>query len=570
MREPNINIFIDHDAAEIIADTPYRRGNVNFRDLLARVPAGRWDRRRNVWRYPATPAVARAMLDAIYGVVDEASVLWTVTDTLDPDIRALASRHAVAPRIRDCHESALDSPLSTDDMPPYDHQRRGYNMIREQAATMLAFDMGTGKSKVIVDTINTLTTTMRRVLIVCPCSVMAVWRNEFRKHAVVPVKLTVLDSGQSTKKRHEQAKRRDREAFYERIPHVVVVNYEATRYDPLRSWLDSVPWSMTVCDESHRIKSPGGRDSRFLARIGRRSERRVCLTGTPMAHSPMDVYGQYRFLDPGIFGSSFARFRDRYATMGGYLNKEVVGYRNEDELHERFYSIGYRVMKDEVLDLPEVVHETIPVTLCPEARRVYTDLERFLVAQTAAGEVTASNGLSKLLRLQQVTSGLAATADADGVTIIDSAKRDTLADLLRDIPINEPVVVFCRFRHDIEQACAAAQQAGRGSFRLLGGTNESADWQSDTRGSVLATQIQAGGVGMDFTRARYCVYYSLGFSLGDYVQSEARIHRQGQTRRCEYFHLLAENTVDERVYSSLRQKTNVIESVLEYLSECDE
>jgi SNF2 family DNA or RNA helicase len=91
-------------------------------------------------------------------------------------------------------------------------------------------------------------------------------------------------------------------------------------------------------------------------------------------------------------------------------------------------------------------------------------------------------------------------------------------------------------------------------------------WQAG-EAPVLAVQIDSGGVGIDLTRARYSIYYSLGFSLGSYEQSLARIHRPGQTRPVEYIHLLAEGTVDEKVMAALSQRANVVNAVLEQIKE---
>lgn len=76
-------------------------------------------------------------------------------------------------------------------------------------------------------------------------------------------------------------------------------------------------------------------------------------------------------------------------------------------------------------------------------------------------------------------------------------------------------------------------------------------------------QIQSGGAGVDFTRSRYCIYYSLGFSLGDYDQSLARIHRPGQQREVTYYHLIAKDTVDEQVYAALDARRDVVTSIME-------
>ena len=80
---------------------------------------------------------------------------------------------------------------------------------------------------------------------------------------------------------------------------------------------------------------------------------------------------------------------------------------------------------------------------------------------------------------------------------------------------------------------------------------------------MVAVQVRAGEAGIDLSRACYCIYYSLGFSLGDYHQSRRRVNRPGQTRSVRYYHLVANNTVDERVYRLLRNKQNVVQALID-------
>lgn len=444
------------------------------------------------------------------------------------------------------------------------HQIDGLDLIRRQPATMLAYDMGTGKSKIIVDAVIELE--LQRTLIVCPKSVLTVWQHEFTKWAgnavdvIVPATGTVSKRATAAKLALSIADVSDRQA-------VLVVNYDSIWRTEMARLISGMQWDMIVCDESHRIKSHRTIASCYLSRIAPLARRRVCLTGTPMAHSPLDVFGQYRFLDPTIYGKSFTRFRDAYAIMGGYRPQgaprgvQIVGFRNMNDLHERFYSIAKRVEKTDVLELPEVVNEQRRVTLCPRARKIYHQLKRDLIAEVESGVVTATNALAKLLRLQQITSGYAQTEDGrqEG---IDQGKLNALCDVFGEIGPNTPLVVFVRFRHDLDVVISAAIGQERKAYELSGRRNELAAWQASTDGDVLAVQIQAGGVGVDLTRAHYCVYYSVGFSLGDYVQSLARLHRPGQTRSVTYIHLIAENTVDEKVYAALKKRAQIIETVL--------
>jgi SNF2 family DNA or RNA helicase len=382
-------------------------------------------------------------------------------------------------------------------------------------------------------------------------------------HSAIPFLVVALDDTFSNvKAKRDEAQRKINLAKARGVPVVVVVNYDSAWRTPFAEWALKQKWDLVVADEIHRCKAPGGKASRYLARLGKAARFRLGLSGTPMPHSPLDVYGYFRFIDATIFGWSHNRFRQRFAVMGGYQNHQVVDYDNLDELNRKFYSVAYACGKD-VLDLPPEMHVTLTCQLGAEARRTYRSLKQNLMAELDAGEVTVANALVKLLRLQQITGGYIRTDDGQDVQI-DFAKMNLLRDVLEDIDPLEPVIVFCRFHKDLEAVNRVADETGRRSLELSGRMDEMKQWQAG-EAPVLAVQIDSGGVGVDLTRARYSIYYSLGFSLGSYEQSLARIHRPGQTRPVEYIHLLAQDTVDEQVMAALARRSDVVNSVLQQM-----
>jgi len=317
-------------------------------------------------------------------------------------------------------------------------------------------------------------------------------------------------------------------------------------------------WDLLVLDEVQRIKGPGARQSLFAARI--RAAHKLALTGTPMPHSPLDLYGQYRALDPGIFGTSFTRFRARYAVMGGYENRQVLRFQHEDELRRKMDQICYHVPKD-ALDLPPITTGERYCTLGREAARIYAELEREFIAQVQDGVVTAANALSKLLRLQQVAAGFVKTEDGRQREV-DAAKAGLLGELLEDIGAHK-AVVFCRFHHDLDTIRRVAEELGRGKpcGEISGRVNQYEQWKQGHFGT-LAVQIQAGGLGIDLTEASYVIYFTLGFSLGDFQQSMARVHRPGQARPVVVYRLVARGTVDSKIIRALDLREDVIRSIL--------
>jgi SNF2 family DNA or RNA helicase len=467
------------------------------------------------------------------------------------------------------------------------HQRRAFHFARDLDAAGIYIGMGGGKSRVVVDLVRDRGD--QRVLILCPKNVIGVWPKQFDTYA--PGEYVPIASQKGTVAKRaaaiETALRLQEHTGEAAKPLVVIVNYDAAWRPQMKELLLSTDWDRVVLDESHRVKSAGGKASRFVQLLGRRARRRLCLTGTPMPHTPLDVYGQYRFLDPRIFGTNFTKFRARYAIMGGYpveqwnpatrthelMGTQIVGWVNEEELAARTYSIAYRIADEEldaILGLEAPVHEEREAELLPPTMRLYKALYRDFCADVGEGTITFDNALVRLLRLAQVTSGhlpveITENGDANTkVEVFDYGKANALEELLQDIPPGEQVVVFARFTHDLDEIERVATKLERSHAELSGrrrdGLTEDATLAPGV--DVVGVQMRSGGEGVDFSAARYCIFYSVGFSLGDYEQALKRTHRPGQTRRVVYYHLVVKGTVDEDVYTALRERRDVVEYIL--------
>lgn len=400
---------------------------------------------------------------------------------------------------------------------------------------------------------------------------VAVWPVQFERHCAVPFTVCPLREG-TIRERTREADQALRLNGARNLPVAFVVNYEAAWPREMGAWIMAQDWDLVVLDESHRIKSPGGKASLFFQRLGRKVPARLCLTGSPMPHSPLDIYAQYRFLDPSIFGTSFTMFKARYAItqqLGANVNaRKVIGFQNQAELHKKMYSIGFRVRSEDVQDLPEFVDVTRTFKLSAKARAAYRELKEHYVAEWEGDTITAGNALVRLLRFQQITSGWlkqdgSIEHGTEGALLrVDDGKEALLLDILEDLAPDEPVAIFCRFKHDLAAVHTVAQKLERSSGELSGSRNELAAWQAGET-TLLAVQIQSGSEGVDLTRARYLIYYSLGFSLGQYLQSRKRIHRPGQTRNCTAIHLLAEQSIDEQVYKSLAAREDAVKAIVD-------
>jgi SNF2 family DNA or RNA helicase len=430
---------------------------------------------------------------------------------------------------------------------------------------MLAMGMGTGKTLVAESmALNLPIDSYPLVLVAAPLRVVPVWPVQIDRHSARPdIRVVALhDRIGSVADKCALAEQQLQVARVRGERLVVIVNYESLWRPPFNKWALHQTWGLVTLDESHRIKQPSGKASMFCSRLRDRAVYRLALTGTPMPHSPLDIYAQFRFLRPDIFGTNYHAHKQHYSVMGGFQAKQVVGFQNLDELEAGMRRITFRVGK-EVLDLPEETTVTYECDLSPGAQRIYNALEEEFVAEVQGGIVTVANAMVKLLRLQQVTGGFIKRDGDDTVTPVDqeNAKAALLEDTLEDMATDEPVVIFCRYHADLDVVHEIGRRMGRKSLELSGRRDELKEWQQGDA-PLLAVQISAGGIGVDLTRARYSIYYSLSYSLGEYDQSLSRVHRPGQHRPVTHIHLVARTTVDGKIMRALEKRAEVVNSIL--------
>lgn len=531
--------------------------------MLGQIPSAKWDRMRNAWSYPKTPSAARAIESVVSrdAFAPDAVPLLDMLDYADAARKAYLYHHGA-------YGIVQPLPILTTS-PPWKHQLAAVRFAQPLNGCVWNIGLGAGKTRAALDLIRLRK--HERVLVIAPLAVVPAWAEQAKRH--VPqgwITVTALSDG-STAKRAGLATAAWKKGTPD-CPAVVVVNYECAAASLFSNAASAAGLDFIVADECHRLKAPGGKQSRAIAKLGREVPYRLGLSGTLMPHSPMDAYAIYRFIDPSIFGLSFVAHRARYAIMGGFQQRQVIAYQNQEEFAARIAPITFEVNRS-VLDLPEATHQERTFTLPTDAARIYRDLKTELIAALDSGVVTTSNALTRLLRLAQVASGHVgmdlAPEDLDEsgrqpprrVVALHHEKARLLEETLEEIDNDEPVVVFCRFTHDIAQARLAVERTGRSTSELSGHVNELATWQAGMS-DVLVVQLQSGSEGIDLTRARYCVFWSLDYSLGRFTQALARVHRPGQSRPVSYVHLIAEGTVDRLMRRALEKRGDVIKDVL--------
>ena len=455
--------------------------------------------------------------------------------------------------------------------PLWTHQAQALDFIGDKSGALLAMDMGTGKSFCAIEHIHRVQA--KRILILAPLSVVDhVWEDQIELHNAHPLKTISLGQRYKHSKRKIKAAEQLRAGTNPKTPIAYIINYESMLSKEIQAWAEAQKFDLIILDECHKIKSHDGKTSLYIYKLCQSIPHRLGLTGTPMPHSPMDIFAQYRALDPTIFGTSYHKFENQYARLEPRevpdlrdrrktrTISHIVGFKNQDEMEEKFRRIAFQVNSEDVLDLPPL-HKTYPRVMMSAGRRVYDEMETSFQAELDSGELAkASNALSKLLRLQQITSGFTVESDEHTIVPVDDSKARALKEILETIGPDEPVVVFARFLQDLRTIKEAATANKTLTWEHSGQIKELQHWQRE--GGVIAMQIQAGGTGVDLTKARYCIYYSMGFSLGEYQQSLKRLHRPGQDRRVTYVHLISADTVDEKVIRSLEKKEDIVTSIL--------
>lgn len=412
---------------------------------------------------------------------------------------------------------------------------------------------------------------VERLLIVAPTSVVAVWPKELQEYA--KFKYTCKTLLGEKKQRLKQID--DLLKFPFKALKVAVINYESTWRPEILEKLKEFDADMVIADESQRIKTYDAAQSKAMHELGDQARYKLILSGTPVQTAAIDIWSQYRFLDKTVFGDNFFKFRGRYAIMGGYGNKKIVGYKDLEGLIKKEHSIAFRVTKDEALDLPEQTFETRKIQFNQKEKNLYERIKKDSYAELdGGGHITATTVLTRLLRLQQLAGGFLVQDDAQKPQLVSRAKLDALADIIEDYVIGsgKKLVIFARFIAEVKAIMELAdkvlpkelkQVAIYGDIKKEDRGDIVKQFQEDPNTVLFIGQIDTAGTGITLTAADTCVYYSKNFNYATYSQSLSRIHRIGQRNCCTYIDLEIEGTIDELISKALSRKEDMAKTVVD-------
>lgn len=462
----------------------------------------------------------------------------------------------------------------------YKHQIRGANMALRAFGALDAktpgggfgelFEMGCGKTLTTIAVAGALYNLGKidRVLVVAPTSVCSVWPHDLNQFATFPWEARVL---LGDKKKRLKALN-ELESWPFKALRIAVINYESTHRDGIFEALAAYKPDLIVCDESQRIKNPSAAQSKALHKLGDAAPFRMILSGTPVQNNAVDLYSQYRFLDPAVYGANFYAFKNRYCIMGGYGQHQIVGYRNMDELVEKEHSVAYRVTKEECLDLPQQTFINRYVQFTDAEQAIYEQLRKSSFLELETGEnVTATTILTMYLRLMQLTGGFLTADESTRPKQVNTAKLDALADIVDDYVVDagKKLVIFARFRAEI----AAIENLLRlrkiqcgsiyGDVPMEERGKIVEDFQTNPDTKVFVAQIQTAGLGITLHAASTAVFYSYDYNYANYAQALARIHRIGQRLPVTYIHLVVDGSIDEKILAALENKEDMAKTVVD-------
>jgi SNF2 family DNA or RNA helicase len=461
---------------------------------------------------------------------------------------------------------------------PYGHQITALEKSWDKSVYAYFMEMGTGKSKVLVDNMAMLYDKgkINGALIIAPKGVYRNWYsqeipNHLASHIDHKTVLWTALTSKTKDKEYQQLFKVDLDL------HILIMNVEAfstkkglefaTRFLSCHKTLIAV-------DESTTIKTPTAKRTKAILALGKLATYKRILTGSPVTKSPLDLYTQCGFLDEELLGfSSYYTFRNRYATMldrnfGGRRVQIIGGYKRLDELATILKPFSYRCLKEECLDLPEKTYIEREVELTDEQKKTYSTMKAAALASLNGKRATAPHILTQLMRLHQITCGHLKNDD-DTITQLKSNRISSLMELLEEV--DGKVIIWANYVYDIKQIVAAiGKKYGGDSIVQYYGAIPSEMRQKyietfqdpESKARFFIGNPQTGGYGITLTAANTVVYYSNGYDLEKRLQSEDRAHRIGQKNLVTYVDLIAPKTVDEKIRKALRKKINIATEIM--------
>lgn len=453
----------------------------------------------------------------------------------------------------------LPVPMSWFKTKPFEHQILTFAFGLKHSKTAILLDIGTGKTFCAINILRYRIEMgqVQKALIVCPLSVMSTWVEEFEKHSDLK---PIMIRGNREEKIIKIAKNRE-------FPSIYVTNYESIRI--YQNLLKLQRFQMVIADESTKIKSPRTKISHSFWKLFQDTPYKLILTGLVVPNTTMDVFSQYRFLQPSVYGKNYERFRYEYGVWTGFHNYVLKCPRNLKQFKQKLYSIGISFRKEDLFDLPPKIYETREVTLSPKERKAYDSMkEDFLAELSSMEKIVATNVLTQFMRLQQITSGVLPNLDGDMI-VLGNSKLKEFEGFVEENITNSKILVFVKFIHTLKKVKEWAIKKKLNPAVIYGAVPEEdrgkaiSRFQNDEDCKIFIGQIAAASYGINLTKANITIFLESSFSFGDREQCEGRNYRLGQTQKVTVIDFIVPHTIDSYILKILKKKKSLADFIMQ-------
>lgn len=541
----------------------------HLNDVIREFPSKRFDPKSKTWRL----ALTRQNIEHLNRV--SCIYAFEITEAAEVAIRD-HEQLTKGPTYVPFPYHVYDFAKSATGFSPMVHQRRMLDKAWNLPACAWFAKMGTGKTFAAVHLAcaRYLAGLIDAVVIICPSTLRSTWRKELAKYSTVPYDYRVHETKAGWIRDFYDLRRTGNLKIL--AVSVEGLGVSAGLYDSVLGFFQDRR-VMVINDESSRIKNPQALRTKRCIEFRDHSEYRIILNGTPIALGIEDLWSQYEFLDGNIIGSGdYWSFKTRYVELGGYENKQIVGYKNVEELMKLIEPYTVEVGKD-VLDLPPKIMKSRLVTATPEQRRLLKLIKKGYSDDPAAPLIKVDNTLERVLRWRQVVGGWLPEQhpETGAVTLKplkDNPKMDSLMELIADNVKGSKFIIWSSFIHEIDYISdRLAALYGENSVRKYYGATDKSErsaiedaYCNDAKMRFFVSNPATAGLGLTLISGEndVMVYYSGTNAYIDRAQSEDRSHRIGQKNSVVVVDMVMERTIDEVIAASIEAKMSVEEYIM--------
>ena len=443
---------------------------------------------------------------------------------------------------------------------PWEHQINAMAKANLSKGFAYFMEQGTGKTKTVLDESQILNhkRMITRVVIACPKSLLMTWKNEIEMHC----------------NNYKTEVWKDKKIYGEGNLIYSVINIDAIKTEKGFKWLQDRVHSKTlfIVDESQAIKNIKAKRTGAILMLARKAGYKRILTGTPMTKNPLDLFSQMIFLDRQFWNNKgFYSFRNKFARLGGYGGKQVVGFKNLAMLSNMVDPHSFRVTKDECLDLPPKLYSTRYLYLTSKQQSQYNELGKQLGEYwiSEKTKVAYNNTMVIIGKMHQLVGG-----NLDDMQY-DCNKIEECVNILSEG--SGKTLIWCKYIKEIERLKMTLEDNGYKVGTYHGSVSakkreENKEEFNHGDMDVLILQYSCGGVGLTLNSASTVIFYSNGYVYADRIQAEDRCHRGGQTKSVHYIDLVSlhtdgNSTIDSTILNTLQNKKSLAEEVMNNLGD---